>query len=131
FADLETRVRPGTILASNTSALDIEEIASVLSRPQDFVGMHFFSPANVMKLLEVVQGARSGADAVLTAMSVGRRIGKVPIWSGNCDGFIGNRMVARRSAQAERLLQRGALPQQVDDALTSLGFPMGPHATNH
>ena len=130
FSDLEKRVRPGTIMASNTSALDIDEIASVLARPEDFVGMHFFSPANVMKLLEIVQGARSGPEAILTAMSVGRRIGKVPIWSGNCDGFIGNRMVAKRSAQAERLLQRGALPQQVDEALTSLGFPMGPLATN-
>jgi 3-hydroxyacyl-CoA dehydrogenase len=130
FSDLEKKVRPGTILASNTSALDIDEIASVLRRPEDFVGMHFFSPANVMKLLEVVQGAQSGPDAILTAMSVGRRIAKVPIWSGNCDGFIGNRMVAKRSAQAERLLQRAALPQQIDEALTSLGFPMGPLATN-
>ena len=130
FSDLEKRVGQGTILASNTSALDIDEIATVLARPEDFVGMHFFSPANVMKLLEVVQSARSGPEAILTAMSVGRRIGKVPIWSGNCDGFVGNRMVAKRSAQAERLLQRGALPQQVDEALMSLGFPMGPLATN-
>lgn len=130
FADLEARTKAGTILASNTSALDIDEIASVLARPEDFVGMHFFSPANVMKLLEVVQGAKTGSEAMLTAMAVGRRIAKVPVWSGNCDGFIGNRMVAKRSAQAERLLQQGALPQQVDLALTTLGFPMGPLTTN-
>lgn len=130
FADLEKKVRRGTVLASNTSALDVDEIASVLDRPEDFVGMHFFSPANVMKLLEVVQAAQSGPEAILTAMAVGRKIGKVPVWSGNCDGFIGNRMVAKRSAQAERLLQRGAFPQQVDEALTSLGFPMGPLTTN-
>jgi 3-hydroxyacyl-CoA dehydrogenase len=130
FADLEARTRPGTILASNTSALDVDEIASVLARPEDFLGMHFFSPANVMKLLEVVQAAKTGPSAMLTAMAAGRAIGKVPVWSGNCDGFIGNRMVARRSAQAERLLQQGALPQDVDAALTSLGFPMGPLTTN-
>jgi 3-hydroxyacyl-CoA dehydrogenase len=130
FSDLEKKARPGTILASNTSALDVDEIASVLERPEDFVGMHFFSPANVMKLLEVVQAAKTGPVAILTAMAVGKTIGKVPVWSGNCDGFIGNRMVAKRSAQAERLLQRGAFPPQVDEALTSLGFPMGPLTTN-
>ena len=130
FADLEKRVKPGTVLASNTSALDVDEIASVLERPGDFVGMHFFSPANVMKLLEVVKAARTAPQAILTAMAVGRKIGKVPVFSGNCDGFIGNRMVAKRSAQAERLLQRGAFPQQVDAALTNLGFPMGPLTTN-
>lgn len=130
FADLERRVKPGTILASNTSALDVDEIASVLARPADFVGMHFFSPANVMKLLEVVVARETSPDAILTAMAVGKAIGKVPVYSGNCDGFIGNRMVAKRSAQAERLLQQGALPQQVDAALTNLGFPMGPLTTN-
>jgi 3-hydroxyacyl-CoA dehydrogenase len=130
FADLEKRVKPGTVLASNTSALDVDEIAAVLDRPADFVGMHFFSPANVMKLLEVVKAAKSGPEAILTAMAAGRKIGKVPVLSGNCDGFIGNRMVAKRSAQAERLLQQGALPQQVDAALTELGFPMGPLTTN-
>ena len=130
FADLERRVKPGTVLASNTSALDVDEIASVLARPQDFVGMHFFSPANVMKLLEVVKAKDSSADAILTAMAVGKKIGKVSVLAGNCDGFIGNRMVAKRSAQAERLLQQGAFPQQVDAALTNLGFPMGPLTTN-
>lgn len=130
FADLEKRVKPGTVLASNTSALDVDDIASVLERPQDFVGMHFFSPANVMKLLEVVKAAKTSPEAILTAMAVGRKIAKVPVLSGNCDGFIGNRMVAKRSAQAERLLQQGALPEQVDAALTNLGFPMGPLTTN-
>jgi len=130
FADLEKRVKPGTILASNTSALDVDAIAVVLDRPEDFVGMHFFSPANVMKLLEVVVARRTSPDTILTAMAVGRAIGKVPVYSGNCDGFIGNRMVAKRSAQAERLLQQGAFPQQVDAALTNLGFPMGPLTTN-
>lgn len=130
FSDLERIVKPETVLASNTSALDVDEIASVLERPQNFIGMHFFSPANVMKLLEVVKAAKSGPDAILTAMAVGRQIGKVPVLSGNCDGFIGNRMVAKRSQQAERLLQQGALPHQVDAALTNLGFPMGPLTTN-
>lgn len=130
FADLEKRVKPGTVLASNTSALDVDEIASVLERPEDFVGMHFFSPANVMKLLEVVVAKKTSPDAILTAMAVGKAIGKVSVYSGNCDGFIGNRMVAKRSAQAERLLQQGAFPQQVDAALTNLGFPMGPLTTN-
>lgn len=130
FSDLEKRVKPGTILASNTSALDVDDITSVLERPEDFVGMHFFSPANVMKLLEVVKAEKSSPEAVLTAMAVGRKIAKVPVLSGNCDGFIGNRMVAKRSAQGERLLQQGALPQQVDAALTNLGFPMGPMTTN-
>ena len=100
FADLEQRVKPGTVLASNTSALDVDEIASILERPEDFVGMHFFSPANVMKLLEVVVAKHSSPAAILTAMTIGKSIGKVPIYSGNCDGFIGNRMVAKRSAQA-------------------------------
>jgi len=130
FSDLEKRVRPGTILASNTSALDVDEIAAALERPQDFVGMHFFSPANVMKLLEVVVARDTSPESILTAMAVGKAIGKVPVYSGNCDGFIGNRMVAKRSAQAERLLQQGAWPQQVDAALTNLGFPMGPLTTN-
>jgi len=130
FADLEALTKSGTIIATNTSALDIDELAAGLSRPADFVGMHFFSPANVMKLLEVVKGARTGQEAILTAMSVGRTIGKISVLSGNCDGFIGNRMVAKRSAQAEWLLQHGAMPADVDGALTSLGFPMGPLTTN-
>jgi 3-hydroxyacyl-CoA dehydrogenase len=130
LSDVERHVKPGTVLASNTSALDVDEIATVLERPEDFVGMHFFSPANVMKLLEVVRTRKSSPETIRTAMAVGTRLGKVPVLSGNCDGFIGNRMVAKRSAQAEKLLQQGAFPRQVDAALTNLGFPMGPLATN-
>ncbi|CAN7192958.1 3-hydroxyacyl-CoA dehydrogenase NAD-binding domain-containing protein [Phenylobacterium sp. LjRoot225] len=130
FAELERVCRPGTILASNTSALDVDAIAAALQRPEDFVGMHFFAPANVMKLLEVVRAADSGPEAIVTAMAVGRKIGKVPVVSGNCDGFIGNRMVAKRSAQVDLLLQKGAMPKDVDDALKAFGFPMGPLAIN-
>jgi 3-hydroxyacyl-CoA dehydrogenase len=130
FAELEKVCRPGTILASNTSALDVDVIASVLQRPETFVGMHFFAPANAMKLLEVVRGAKSGPEAIVTAIEVGRRIGKVPVVAGNCDGFIGNRMVARRGAEVERLLQKGALPKDIDAALKNFGFPMGPLTTN-
>jgi 3-hydroxyacyl-CoA dehydrogenase len=130
FAELERACRPGTILATNTSALDVDDIAAVLDRPEDFVGMHFFAPANVMKLLEVVRAGSSSDTAILTAMAVGRKIGKMPVVSGNCDGFIGNRMVAKRSAQVDLLLQKGAMPEEVDDALKSFGFPMGPLAIN-
>jgi 3-hydroxyacyl-CoA dehydrogenase len=102
----------------------------VLERPENFVGMHFFAPANVMKLLEVVRAAKTSPEAIVTAMAVGRKIGKVPVISGNCDGFIGNRMVAKRSAQVDLLLQKGAMPQDVDNALKAFGFPMGPLAIN-
>jgi len=130
FSELEKVCKPGVILASNTSALDVDAIAAVLDHPENFVGMHFFAPANVMKLLEVVRAAKSSPEAVVTAMAVGRKIGKVPVISGNCDGFIGNRMVAKRSAQVDLLLQKGAMPQDVDNALKAFGFPMGPLAIN-
>lgn len=130
FRELEKVCKPGTILASNTSALDVDAIATVLESPENFVGMHFFAPANVMKLLEVVRAARTSPEAIVTAMAVGRKIGKMPVVSGNCDGFIGNRMVAKRSAQVDLLLQKGAMPQDVDGALKSFGFPMGPLAIN-
>jgi len=130
FSELEKVCKPGTVLASNTSALDVDAIAGVLERPENFVGMHFFAPANVMKLLEVVRAAKTSPEAIVTAMAVGRRIGKVPVISGNCDGFIGNRMVAKRSAQVDLLLQKGAMPQDVDNALKAFGFPMGPLAIN-
>jgi len=130
FSELEKVCKPGTILASNTSALDVDAIAGVLERPENFVGMHFFAPANVMKLLEVVRAAKTSPEAIVTAMAVGRKIGKVPVISGNCDGFIGNRMVAKRSAQVDLLLQKGAMPQDVDNALKGFGFPMGPLAIN-
>jgi 3-hydroxyacyl-CoA dehydrogenase len=128
FARLDKVARPEAILATNTSTLDVDEIAAATSRPESVVGMHFFSPANVMRLLEVVRGARSSKTAVATAMAVGRRIGKVPVLVGVCYGFVGNRMLHQRGVQVERLLQEGALPEQVDRVLTDFGFPMGPCA---
>lgn len=128
FSKLDAVAKPGALLASNTSTLDVDHIASFTKRPQDVLGMHFFSPANVMKLLEIVRGAKSSPEAVARAIAIGRTIGKVPAVVGVCDGFVGNRMLGRRSAQAERLLMEGALPQQVDAVVTGFGFPMGPYA---
>ncbi len=128
FADLDRIAKPGAILATNTSYLDVNEIATATARPSDVLGTHFFSPANVMRLLEVVRGAKTAPDVLTTVIEVGRKIGKVPVVVGVCDGFVGNRMLARRSAQAERLLLEGALPQEVDRALTDFGFRMGPFA---
>ncbi len=130
FRDLEAICSPDTVLATNTSALDVDKIAAVLAYPGRFVGMHFFSPANVMKLCEVVRAAATDADTIATAVATAKAIAKVPVIAGNCDGFIGNRMVAKRSAQAERLLQEGALPEQVDAAIRAFGFAMGPLQTN-
>jgi 3-hydroxyacyl-CoA dehydrogenase len=130
FADLDRLCGPETVLASNTSALDVDEMTTVMKRPDRFVGLHFFSPANVMKLVEVVQAQSSSDRTLATSMAIAKRIGKVPVLSGNCDGFIGNRMVAKRSAQVDRLLLEGALPHEVDEALKSFGFPMGPLAIN-
>ncbi len=130
FADLTRKTQAGTILATNTSALDIDDIAAATDRPEDVIGMHFFSPANVMRLLEVVRGAKSGWQAIATAMEVGKVIGKIPVLSGNCDGFIGNRMVAKRSAQVDRLLLEGAMPRDIDSAIKGFGFAMGPLETN-
>ncbi|MCJ2180754.1 3-hydroxyacyl-CoA dehydrogenase NAD-binding domain-containing protein [Novosphingobium album (ex Hu et al. 2023)] len=126
FARLDAIAKPGAILASNTSYLDIDEIALVTSRPQDVVGMHFFSPANVMKLLEVVRGARTAPDVLVTAMTLGRRAGKVPVVAGVCHGFIGNRMLTPRLDGAIAMLVEGATPEQVDRVSTELGMPMGP-----
>lgn len=128
FADLDRAARPGTLLASNTSTLDINEIAATTQRPQDVLGMHFFSPANVMKLLEIVRGQKTSFGSLATALAVGRAIGKQNAVVGVCDGFVGNRMLARRSAQCERLLLEGALPRDVDAAVREFGFPMGPFA---
>ena len=128
FAELDRRAPAGAVLATNTSYLNVNEIAATTRRPQDVLGMHFFSPANVMKLLEVVRGAKTSPDALATAIAVGRKIGKVPVVVGVCHGFVGNRMLARRSAQTERLLLEGASPQDVDRALTDFGFRMGPCA---
>ncbi len=128
FATLDRVARKGAVLASNTSYLDIDAMAAATGRPEDVLGMHFFSPANVMKLLEVVRGASTSAEAIATAAEVGRRLGKVPVVVGNAFGFVGNRMLARRTAQAERLLLEGAAPEEVDGALTEFGFRMGPFA---
>jgi 3-hydroxyacyl-CoA dehydrogenase len=128
FGTLDRVAKPGAVLASNTSYLDIDEMAAATSRPGDVLGMHFFSPANVMKLLEVVRAKGTAPDALATAAELGRKLGKVPVVVGVCFGFVGNRMLARRTAQAERLLLEGATPDQVDKALTDFGFRMGPFA---
>jgi len=128
FGALDGIAKPGAILASNTSYLDIPTIAAATKRPQDVLGLHFFSPANVMKLLEVVRPQGVADDAVVTAMALGRRIGKVPVVVGNGFGFVGNRMLEARTRATERLLIAGALPHEVDAALTGFGFKMGPCA---
>jgi 3-hydroxyacyl-CoA dehydrogenase len=128
FTKLDQFAKPGAILASNTSYLDINEIAAVTKRPQDVLGMHFFSPANVMKLCEIVRAEKTAPDALATAVAVAKRIAKVPAVVGVCDGFVGNRMLAARSKQSEKLLFEGALPQQVDAVVTKFGMPMGPFA---
>ena len=128
FRELDEICRPGAVLASNTSALDIDEIAAATLRPDSVIGMHFFSPANVMKLLEVVRGERSSHSVVATAMAVGKRIGKVAVLVGVCHGFVGNRMLFQRRLEADRLVLEGATPAQVDRVLYDFGFPMGPFA---
>jgi 3-hydroxyacyl-CoA dehydrogenase len=130
FERLDAQVKAGAILASNTSTLDIDKIASFTRRPRDVVGMHFFSPANVMKLLEVVRGAHTASDVIATVMDLARRIGKTAVVSGVCDGFIGNRMVEQYFRQAVFLLEEGASPQQVDRAIEAFGFAMGPFRMN-
>src|SRR3954462_9350149 len=126
FGRLDRIVKPGAILASNTSYLDINEIAASISRPGDVVGMHFFSPANVMKLLEVVRGDKTSPDLLLTAMQIGKKIRKVPVVAGVCHGFIGNRMLMPRQVEATKLLLEGASPEQVDRVHVAFGMPMGP-----
>jgi 3-hydroxyacyl-CoA dehydrogenase len=128
FGTLDKIARPGTILATNTSYLDVDEIAASTSRPQDVVGTHFFSPANVMKLLEIVRGKETADDILVTLLGVARRIGKVPVVVGVCHGFVGNRMLGARSAEIEELLLEGATPSQVDKVFTDFGWPMGPFA---
>jgi 3-hydroxyacyl-CoA dehydrogenase len=128
FAKIDGICKPGAVLASNTSTLDVDEIASATQRPDDVIGMHFFSPANVMRLLEVVRGRKSAKDVIATAMGVGRRIAKVPVLVGVCYGFVGNRMLHQRGREAEKLILEGALPHEVDKVLTDFGFPMGPFA---
>jgi len=126
FKKLDAVMKPGAILASNTSTLDLNQIASFTKRPGDVVGMHFFSPANVMKLLEVVRGAQTSKEVLATVMAVGKKIKKTCVLSGVCDGFIGNRMIGQYFRQAETLVDEGASPYQIDKAIESFGFPMGP-----
>jgi 3-hydroxyacyl-CoA dehydrogenase len=126
FETLDATMKPGAILASNTSTLDLNVIASFTKRPQDVVGTHFFSPANVMRLLEVVRGEKTAKDVLATVMKLAKTIRKLPVVAGVCDGFIGNRMINKYSAVALRLLDEGALPQQVDKAIEKWGMAMGP-----
>ncbi|WP_245624416.1 3-hydroxyacyl-CoA dehydrogenase NAD-binding domain-containing protein [Belnapia moabensis] len=129
FARLDKAARPGVVLASNTSTLDIDGIASATTRPELVIGMHFFSPANVMRLLENVRGSATNATAIATATEVGKRIGKLPVLVGNCDGFVGNRMTGKRGPQVEKLLLEGCLPQDIDRVMEGYGMAMGPLAT--
>ncbi len=126
FKKLDEVMKPGAILASNTSTLDVDQIAGFTKRPQDVIGTHFFSPANVMKLLEIVRGKKTGKDVLATTMGLSKKLKKTGVVSGVCDGFIGNRMIEQYSRQAGFLLEEGALPEQVDKAVEKFGFAMGP-----
>jgi 3-hydroxyacyl-CoA dehydrogenase len=126
FERLDATMKPGAILATNTSTLDVDRIASFTKRPQDVIGTHFFSPANVMRLLEVVRGKATAKDVLATTMALSKKIKKVGVVSGVCDGFIGNRMIEQYSRQAGFLLEEGCTPQQVDGAIERWGFAMGP-----
>ena len=128
FRKLDAVCKAGAILATNTSTLDVDEIASVTGRPQDVIGMHFFSPANVMRLLENVRGKKTADDVIATVMDLSRRIGKIGVLVGVCDGFVGNRMLHQRNREAMYLVEEGAKPEQVDKVLYDFGFPMGPFA---
>jgi len=126
FRTLDATLRQGAILATNTSTLDVDRIAAFTARPQDVIGLHFFSPANVMRLLEVVRGAKTAPDVLLTAMTLAKKIKKTAVVSGVCDGFIGNRMIHAYSAQAMQMIDEGASPEQIDKAIEKFGFAMGP-----
>jgi len=128
FGKLDRIVKQGAILATNTSALDVDEIAATVSRPEAVIGMHFFSPANVMRLLEVVRGAKTSKQAIATAMQIGKKVGKIAVLAGVCPGFIGNRILRARTLQAQAMLMEGAMPWDVDRVLYDFGLPMGPFA---
>jgi 3-hydroxyacyl-CoA dehydrogenase len=130
FAKLDGICRPDAIMATNTSTLDVNEIASATSRPQQVIGTHFFSPANVMKLLEVVRGDKTSNEVLATTMAIAKRIAKVPVVVGVCDGFVGNRMLHQYAREAQFLLEEGALPQDVDRVLYNYGLAMGPFTMN-
>jgi len=128
FQKLDAICKPGAILATNTSGLNIDEIASVTRRPQDVIGLHFFSPANVMKLLEIVRADKTAKDVIATSMKLAKQIGKVAVLVGVCPGFVGNRILAQRQREAQKLVLEGAMPWDVDRVLYDFGFPMGPFA---
>ena len=128
FSKLDGIAKPGAILASNTSYLNIDEIASATKRPQDVIGLHFFSPANVMKLLEIIRADHTGKDVIATSMKLAKKIGKVAVLAGVCPGFIGNRMLSQRQREANKLVLEGAMPWDIDRVLYDFGFPMGPFA---
>jgi 3-hydroxyacyl-CoA dehydrogenase len=128
FRKIDKLARPDAILATNTSTLDIDAIAAVTSRPERVIGTHFFSPANVMKLLEIVRGAKTSSELIGDALSLAKQLGKVGVVAGNCDGFIGNRMLAHYRREGDFLLEEGATPQQIDRVIREFGLPMGPYA---
>ena len=126
FTELDRVMKPGAILATNTSALNIDEIAAMTKRPEDVIGLHFFSPANVMKLLEIVRAKHTADDVVATSMDLAAKINKIAVLVGVCPGFVGNRILFARQKQANKLLQQGLMPWDVDSALNAFGFKMGP-----
>ena len=126
FTRLDGIAKPGAILASNTSTLDVNEIASVTSRPESVIGLHFFSPANVMKLLEIVRAEKTSDTVLATSMALAKKIKKVGVVVGVCDGFVGNRMVHRYGDEARQIVEEGARPEDVDASMNALGLPMGP-----
>ncbi len=128
FAKLDAVMKPGALLLTNTSAIDIDKMADATKRPRDVAGSHFFSPANVMKLLEVVKGSASSPEVLATTMALGRKIGKISAMAGNCDGFVANRSRAPFNTEMVILLEDGALPEQVDKVMVDFGYPMGPFA---
>jgi len=128
FKKLDEVAKPGAVLATNTSGLDVNQIANYTKRPGDVIGMHFFSPANVMKLLENVRGKATQKDVIATVMSLSKKIGKIPVLVGVCEGFVGNRMLRQRGVQSSYMMEEGALPQQIDKVIYDFGFPMGPFA---
>ena len=126
FKELDRVCKPGAVLATNTSYLDIDAIAAATSRPQDVIGLHFFSPANIMKLLEIVVPAKVAPDVVTTAFELAKRMKKVPVRAGVCDGFIGNRILAVYKQAADYIMEDGASPYEIDEAVRGFGYPMGP-----
>ncbi|MEM7079596.1 MAG: 3-hydroxyacyl-CoA dehydrogenase NAD-binding domain-containing protein [Pseudomonadota bacterium] len=130
FKKIEAVAKPGAILASNTSGLDVDKMADATTRPEAVIGLHFFSPANVMRLLEVVRGEKTSKETIATSMQLGKRLNKIAVLSGNAPGFIGNRMLARYTSQAAEIILQGATPYQVDNVLLEFGMPMGPFQMN-